>query len=114
MKFEKGNAGRPKGSKAKIDAQARKLFRDTIAAESVNLGVAFEKLRKEDNKAYLQIFNSYVKYFAPILTEANDKVEVEASEPFNIKDVLKTKNTSNPFAGVFEFTDNDNNIEDND
>lgn len=113
MKFEKGNAGRPKGSKAKIDAQARKLFRDTIAAESVNLGVAFEKLRQEDNKAYLQIFNSYVKYFAPILTEANDKVEVEASEPFNIKDVLKTKSTSNPFAGVFEFTDNDN-TQDND
>lgn len=87
-KFEKGNKGKPKGAVNKITQTSRELFLETLEGESEHIAAAFEKVRKDNPRAYLDLFAKYAQYFVPKKTESNDKTEVTVKD-FNIKDVFK-------------------------
>lgn len=87
-KFEKGNKGKPKGAVNKITQTSRELFLETLEGESEHIAAAFEKVRKDNPRAYLDLFAKYAQYFVPKKTESNDKSEVTVKD-FNIKDVFK-------------------------
>ena len=87
-KFEKGNKGKPKGAVNKITQTSRELFLETLEGESEHIAEAFEKVRKDNPRAYLDLFAKYAQYFVPKKTESNDKTEVTVKD-FNIKDVFK-------------------------
>ena len=87
-KFEKGNKGKPKGAVNKITQTSRELFLETLEGESEHIAAAFEKVRRDNPRAYLDLFAKYAQYFVPKKTESNDKTEVTVKD-FNIKDVFK-------------------------
>ena len=68
-KFEKGNKGKPKGAVNKITQTSRELFLETLEGQSEHIAEAFEKVRKENPKAYLDLFAKYAQYFVPKKTE---------------------------------------------
>jgi len=90
-KFKEGNKkvkGRPKGAENKLTSSAREVFLETLEGESEHIAAAFEKVRKDNPRAYLDLFAKYAQYFVPKKTESNDKTEVTVKD-FNIKDVFK-------------------------
>ena len=92
-KFEKGNKGKPKGAVNKITQTSRELFLETLEGQSEHIAEAFEKVRKENPKAYLDLFAKYAQYFVPKKTENSDTVKHEFKD-FDIKEALgfdKTK-----------------------
>ncbi|MDB0059688.1 hypothetical protein N9F18_00875 [bacterium] len=91
MPFKEGNKkgqGRPKGAENKLTSSAREVFLETLEGESEHIAAAFEKVRKDNPRAYLDLFAKYAQYFVPKKTESNDKTEVTVKD-FNIKDVFK-------------------------
>ena len=92
MAFKKGESGnikgKPKGAVNKITQTSRELFLETLEGESEHIAAAFEKVRKDNPRAYLDLFAKYAQYFVPKKTESNDKSEVTVKD-FNIKDVFK-------------------------
>jgi|TARA_R110000868_G_scaffold67131_3_gene199594 hypothetical protein len=92
MAFKKGESGnikgKPKGAVNKITQTSRELFLETLEGESEHIAAAFEKVRKDNPRAYLDLFAKYAQYFVPKKTESNDKTEVTVKD-FNIKDVFK-------------------------
>jgi len=96
MPFEKGHkkaTGRPKGAENKITQSAREVFLETLEGQSEHIAEAFEKVRKENPKAYLDLFAKYAQYFVPKKTENSDTVKHEFKD-FDIKEALgfvKTK-----------------------
>ena len=92
MAFKKGESGnikgKPKGALNKITQTSRELFLETLEGESEHIAAAFEKVRKDNPRAYLDLFAKYAQYFVPKKTESNDKTEVTVKD-FNIKDVFK-------------------------
>ena len=89
MGFKEGNKGRPKGSGNKLTQDSRQLFKDTLEAQSEHLETAFNQVREESPKEFLKLFSIYAKFFMPVMTEATNKIELNNSKPFNIKDVFK-------------------------
>ena len=90
MPFEKGHSkatGRPKGSGNKLDKEARTIFLETLEGQAEHIAEAFEQIRKDNPRAYLEIFAKYAQYFVPKKTENTDKVDLTVND-FNIKDVL--------------------------
>ena len=91
-KFKEDNKlsrGRPAGSKNKITQKSRELFMQTLEEQSIHISKAFEDLRKESPDKYLTVFAKYLSYWLPKMTEATNKIELDNSKPFNIKDVFK-------------------------
>mgnify|MGYP003626142968 FL=1 len=86
MKGEK-TGGRKKGSGNKLDKEARQVFLETLEGQAEHIAEAFEKIRKDNPRAYLEIFAKYAQYFVPKKTENTDKVDLTVND-FNIKDVL--------------------------
>ena len=72
MPFEKGHKegkGRPKGAENKLTKEAREIFLETLEGEAPHIAAAFEIVRKENPKAYLDLFAKYAQYFVPKKTE---------------------------------------------
>ena len=72
MPFEKGNKegkGRSKGSENKLTKEARTIFLETLEGQAPHIAEAFEKVRDENPKAYLDLFAKYAQYFVPKKTE---------------------------------------------
>jgi len=87
-KFEKGNSGKPKGAVNKITQTSRELFLETLEGQSEYIAEAFEKVRKDNPRAYLDLFAKYAQYFVPKKTENSDTVKHEFVE-FDIKKALE-------------------------
>ena len=96
MPFKEGNKkgqGRPKGAENKLTSSAREVFLETLEGESEHIAAAFEKVRKDNPRAYLDLFAKYAQYFVPKKTENSDTVKHEFKD-FDIKEALgfvKTK-----------------------
>ena len=86
-KFEKGNKGKPKGAVNKITQTSREIFLETLEGQAEHIAEAFEQIRKDNPRAYLEVFAKYAQYFVPKKTENTDKVDLTVND-FNIKDVL--------------------------
>jgi hypothetical protein len=87
-KFEKGNSGKPKGAINKTTQASRELFLETLEGQSEHIAAAFEKVRKDNPRAYLDLFAKYAQYFVPKKTENSDTVKHEFVE-FDIKKALE-------------------------
>jgi len=91
MPFEKGHdkgKGRPKGAENKLTKEARQVFLETLEGQAPHIAEAFEAVRLQDPKAYLDLFAKYAQYFVPKKTESTDKIDLTVND-FNIKDVFK-------------------------
>jgi len=84
----KKTGGRVKGTPNKLNADAKKLFVETLGKHSENIDEALETVFKEDKVKFLELFAKYAMYFTPKMTENSNKVDITSSD-FNIKDVLK-------------------------
>ena len=72
MPFKKENkegAGRPKGAENKLTKDARAIFLETLEGQAPHIAEAFEQVRQENPKAYLDLFAKYAQYFVPKKTE---------------------------------------------
>ena len=72
MPFKKGHdegKGRPKGSENKLTKEARTIFLETLEGQAEHIADAFDEVRKENPKAYLDLFAKYAQYFVPKKTE---------------------------------------------
>jgi hypothetical protein len=65
----KKTGGRSKGTPNKLTEDARKVFLDTLEGQAPHIAEAFEEVRKENPKAYLDLFAKYAQYFVPKKTE---------------------------------------------
>jgi hypothetical protein len=95
MAFKKGNEegkGRPKGVENKITKEARDIFLETLEGQAPHIAAAFEEVRRDNPRAYLDLFAKYAQYFVPKKTENTDKVDLTVTD-FDIKDVLKFTKT---------------------
>lgn len=89
-KFEKGNKGKPKGAVNKVTQEAREIFLETLEGQAEHIAEAFDQIRKDNPRVYLETFAKYAQYFVPKKTENTDKVDINLSD-FNIKDVVRFK-----------------------
>lgn len=96
--------GRERGSLNKTTAESKQLFKEILASQGLHVEQALNKLREESNEKFLNCFSKLVGFYMPKMTEATNKIELNNSKPFNIKDVLSA-DSENPFNGVFQFTD---------
>jgi hypothetical protein len=95
MAFKKGNEegkGRPKGVENKITKEARDIFLETLEGQAPHIAAAFEEVRRDNPRAYLDLFAKYAQYFVPKKTENTDKIDLTVTD-FDIKDVLKFTKT---------------------
>ncbi len=85
MPFEKGNsgnpAGRPKGSKDKVTAEARTLFVSIMQGEVKHIEDALDGLRNESAEKYLKALSSLFPYFMPKQQEIDVSVKEKPSAP---------------------------------
>tara|TARA_R110002124_G_scaffold282090_1_gene456972 strand:+ start:19 stop:315 length:297 start_codon:yes stop_codon:yes gene_type:complete len=92
MAFKKGESGNPKGrekgAENKITKEARDIFLETLEGQAPHIAAAFEEVRRDNPRAYLDLFAKYAQYFVPKKTENTDKIDLTVTD-FNIKDVLK-------------------------
>ena len=87
MPFEKGHdkaTGRPKGSENKLTKEARTIFLETLEGQAPHIAEAFEKVRNENPKAYLDLFAKYAQYFVPKKTENSH--DHKGFTPINMND----------------------------
>jgi hypothetical protein len=94
-KFKEGNekgAGRPKGAENKVTKAARDIFLETLEGQAPHIAAAFEEVRRDNPRAYLDLFAKYAQYFVPKKTENTDKIDLTVTD-FDIKDVLKFTKT---------------------
>jgi len=84
MAFKKGVSGNPKGREKgtdnKITKAAREVFLDTLEGQAEHIAIAFDKVRQESPKAYLELFAKYAQYFVPKKTESNDKLDLTLND----------------------------------
>jgi hypothetical protein len=65
----KKTGGRTKGTPNKLTEDARKVFLVTLEGQASHIAEAFDKVREESPKAYLDLFAKYAQYFVPKKTE---------------------------------------------
>jgi hypothetical protein len=96
MAFKKGESGNPKGrekgAENKITKEARDIFLETLEGQASHIAAAFEEVRRDNPRAYLDLFAKYAQYFVPKKTENTDKIDLTVTD-FDIKDVLKFTKT---------------------
>jgi hypothetical protein len=96
MAFKKGESGNPKGrekgAENKITKEARDIFLETLEGQAPHIAAAFEEVRRDNPRAYLDLFAKYAQYFVPKKTENTDKIDLTVTD-FDIKDVLKFTKT---------------------
>ncbi len=96
MAFKKGESGNPKGREKgvenKVTKEARDIFLETLEGQAPHIAAAFEEVRRDNPRAYLDLFAKYAQYFVPKKTENTDKVDLNVTD-FNIRDVLKFTKT---------------------
>jgi hypothetical protein len=91
-KFEKGNAGKPKGATNKVTQEARELFIKTLESQVPDIMDAFKQVKEKNPALFLDLFQKYAQYFVPKKTslEGGEKpVDIN----FSLKDVIKFDNT---------------------
>ena len=64
-RFTKDNTGRPKGAKDKLTQEAKELFIQTLESQVEHIKDAFDEVRTESAKEYLELFAKYAQYFVP-------------------------------------------------
>lgn len=79
--------GRKKGTPNKLNADARRIFVETLGKHSGNIDKALEEVFKTDKVKFLELFSKYAMYFAPKKSENSDTVKHEFKD-FNIKDIF--------------------------
>lgn len=85
MAFHKGQnktGGRKKGAENKLVKEAREVFLETLEGQSEHIAEAFEKVRKENPKAYLDLFAKYAQYFVPKKSQSD--IDLKADIVTNI------------------------------
>tara|TARA_R110000744_G_scaffold372161_1_gene483682 strand:- start:1399 stop:1698 length:300 start_codon:yes stop_codon:yes gene_type:complete len=96
MAFKKGESGNPKGREKgvenKITKEARDIFLETLEGQAPHIAKAFEEVRRDNPRAYLDLFAKYAQYFVPKKTENTDKIDLTVTD-FDIKDVLRFTKT---------------------
>jgi hypothetical protein len=96
MAFKKGESGnpkgKPKGAEGKVTKAARDIFLETLEGQAPHIAAAFEEVRRDNPRAYLDLFAKYAQYFVPKKTENTDKIDLTVTD-FDIKDVLKFTKT---------------------
>lgn len=78
-KFEKGNAGKPKGAENKTTKAAKELFVSIMEGEVDNIKASLDKIRVKDPGKYLEVLAKFFPYFIP------KKLEIDTPEGLNIK-----------------------------
>lgn len=78
-KFEKGNAGKPKGAENKTTKAAKELFVSIMEGQVENIEDSLEKIRVKDPGKYLEVLSKFFPYFIP------KKLEVDSPEGLSIK-----------------------------
>lgn len=91
MPFTKGQsgnlAGRPKGSKNKVTAEARALFNDILSGEIGNIQQSLEALREESHEKYMKALNGLLPYFLPKQQDIELTVNEEPKAPSWFTDI---------------------------
>lgn len=72
-KFEKGNAGKPKGAENKTTKAAKELFLSIMDGEVENIKDSLDKLRTKDSARYLEVLSKFFPYFIPKKLEVDSK-----------------------------------------
>ena len=67
--IKEGNKGKAKGTKSTTSAEAKELFRDTLALQSLHVEQSLNKLRAESPEKFLNVYFKYCRFFMPVLTE---------------------------------------------
>ena len=83
MAFKKGNEegkGRPKGAENKITKEARDIFLETLEGQAPHIAKAFEEVRRDNPRAYLDLFAKYAQYFVPKKTENSHDLNGEITQ----------------------------------
>jgi len=81
------NAGRPKGAVNKITKESREVFLLTLQGQIEHIDKAFETLRNESAKDYLNTFAKYAGFFVPKMTESTDVIEYK-HQTFDIREIF--------------------------
>jgi hypothetical protein len=76
LKFQKGNAGKPKGAVNKATAQAKELFLTIMEGQVPNIESALEAVRKKDQARYLDVLSKLLPYFIPKKLEVDTPGEM--------------------------------------
>lgn len=73
-KFEKGNAGKPKGAENKTTKAAKELFVSIMEGQVDKIEDSLDKIRAKDPGKYLEVLSKFFPYFIP------KKVEIDTPE----------------------------------
>ena len=83
MGFEKEHKqgkGRPKGAENKVTKAARDIFLETLEGQAPHIAEAFEEVRRDNPRAYLDLFAKYAQYFVPKKTENSHDIQGEITQ----------------------------------
>lgn len=73
-KFEKGNAGKPKGAENKTTKAAKELFVSIMEGQVGHIESSLDEIRVKDPAKYLEVLSKFYPYFIP------KKVEIDTPE----------------------------------
>lgn len=106
MPFAKGQsgnpAGRPKGAKDRVTAEARALFVSIMEGEVQHIEDALDGLRTESSEKYLKALAALFPYFMPKQVHTEVTVTEESKTPSWFKDIEETAGLPNPSRLVDE------------
>lgn len=75
-KFEKGNAGKPKGAENKTTKAAKELFVSIMEGEVDHIKESLDKIRIKDPALYLQTLSKFYPYFMPKKLEVDTPTDI--------------------------------------
>ena len=100
MPFKKGQsgnpAGRPKGSKDRVTAEARALFVSIMEGEVQHIEDALDGLRTESSEKYLKALAALFPYFMPKQVETEVTFTEATRTPSWFKDVEDKEGLPDP------------------
>jgi len=100
MPFTKGQsgnpAGRPKGAKDKVTAEARALFVSIMEGEVQHIEDALDGLRTESSEKYLKALAALFPYFMPKQVETEVTINDAPTTPSWFGEVLEREGRSDP------------------
>lgn len=75
-KFEKGNAGKPKGAENKTTKAAKELFVSIMEGQVDHIEASLDKIRVKDPALYLQTLSKFYPYFMPKKMEIDSPTDI--------------------------------------
>lgn len=75
-KFEKGNAGKPKGAENKTTKAAKELFVSIMEGQVDHIEASLDKIRVKDPALYLQTLSKFYPYFMPKKMEIDTPTDI--------------------------------------